>query len=192
MLGRDESVTRSAAIDEPTVGAITKMTTTTTTVQPVPPTVTVTTVTPNPRMMMPVTAALSWPSSDWIMKAVERIRAETRDKGIQAGGATGPDPYDYDDGGDDDDDDDDDIGGGGDEIEEIPIEPIAAAEPQTTPPPPPTPPRAAVGHMSRYQFRRIDGRPDDGRVNGTYVAVVESDRPPLGVVYNPVSKPLPR
>lgn len=137
-------------------------------------------------------SALSWPSSDWILETVEQIEAANRARGIRAGGATGVDPFDYDDGGDNDDDDNDgddkdDKASSGDEIEEI-EEPTTTA-PATVPPPPS--PRVASGHMSRYLFRRIDGRPGDGRVNGTYVAVVESNRPPRGIVYDPVSKKKP-
>lgn len=118
----------------------------------------------------------SWPSGDWILETVENINAAARARGIRAGGSAGPDPFDYDE--DEDDDDDDEI----EEIEAGGDDPLS-----TTAGPPPPPQRVAAGHMSRYQFRRMDGRPDDGRVNGTYVAVVESARPPRGVVYDPVS-----
>jgi len=169
MLGRDEmSGTPTAA----TSGAVK----TTTVAQPMS--------TPSPTSTPTSTSTStpssgSWPSGDWILETVENINAAARARGIRAGGSAGPDPFDYD---DDDDDDDAD-----DEIEEIEA---GGDDPLSTtagPPPPPPPQRVAAGHMSRYQFRRMDGRPDDGRVNGTYVAVVESARPPRGVVYDPVS-----
>lgn len=165
MLGRDEtgaSAAREPITDQRESAAITTTTATTTTTTASQPTAA-------------EQFAPSWPSSNWIMKLAEGMTAAAVARGVGAGGAAGPDPYDYDDGGDDDDYD-------GDEIEEI-EEPTTAAAAQW--PRPPT--RAVSGHMSRYQFRRIDGRPDDGRVNGTYVAVVESDRPPRDIVYDPVS-----
>ncbi|VVC30691.1 Hypothetical protein CINCED_3A010537 [Cinara cedri] len=126
----------------------------------------------------------SWPSGDWILEVVEKIRAtaKARRKGT---GSDAEDTYDYDedDGGDDEDD------YSNDEIEEIEEPAVAPTDasivPATAHSPPPQPPRLMAGHMSRYQFKRIDGRPDDGRVNGTYVAVVESDRPSRGVIYDP-------
>lgn len=196
MLGRAETSTSTvptAAAVDPTAdadAAVKTMTTSSTAARPWTPTTT-TTTTPTTIAVAdgdhrgrtqpppPTVSASPWPSSDWILETVEQIEAAARARGIRAGGAPGVDPFDYDDGGDDDDDADD-------EIEEI-EEPTTAA-PATVPPPPP---RIASGHMSRYLFRRIDGRPGDGRVNGTYVAVVESDRPPHGVVYDTVSPKQP-
>lgn len=217
MLGRAETSTLTvptASTVDPTVDAVVKTMTSTAArpwtpvatpvATPVPTTTTEETTRPTTTMTMtttttaadhdhrgrtrppsppPTGSASSWPSSDWILETMEQIEAVARARGIRAGGAPGVDPFDYDDGGDDDDDDD-----AGDEIEEI-EEPTTAA-PATVPPPPS--PRIASGHMSRYLFRRIDGRPGDGRVNGTYVAVVESDRPPRGVVYDTVSTKLLR
>lgn len=195
MLGRDE-----------TAGAQTTAAATAT-VRPVQPP---TTRRPAPTTMMPLTStatdrddrgrggpvtasASSWPSAEWISKTVETIRAAARAKEIGAGGvdggATVDDPYDYEDDDEDDDDDDDLVSNY--EIEEI--DAPTTVQPPPPPPPPPQPRAAAAGHMSRYLFKRIDGRPGDGRVNGTYVAVVESDHrhpppPPRGVVYDPVSE----
>jgi len=107
------------------------------------------------------------------MKTVRDINAAARARGIGAGG----EEYDGDDDGNDYDYDDQ----ADDEIEQI-------EEPTAAPPPPLRPLRPVAGHMSRYEFKRLDGRPDDGRVNGTYVAVIESDRPPRVVIYDPVSR----
>ncbi|XP_025419345.1 uncharacterized protein LOC112689733 [Sipha flava] len=186
MLGRDETSVQTTTAD-----AIT--TTTSTTMRPsptaVPVPVTTTTTDKDRGRGEPV--AKSWPSGEWILKAVENIRAAARAKemGVGDGGAEG-DPYDYDD--EDKDDDDDDVAANY-EIEEIDAPTTGQPQPPLSPSPPPPHPRvAAVGHMSRYQFRRIDGHPGDGRVNGTYVAVVESDRhPPRGIVYNPVRQKKP-
>lgn len=124
----------------------------------------------------PTTTSSSWPSGDWIFKMVQDIKAAAKARGIGAGG----EDYDGDDDGNDYDYDDQ----TDDEIEEIEA---PTAEP---PPQPPRPPllRTVSGHMSRYEFKRLDGRPNDGRVNGTYVAVIESDRPPRVVVYDTVSR----
>lgn len=132
----------------------------------------------------------SWPSGDWILKVIEKIRVAAKAR-RNGSGNDADDMFDYDedDGGDDDGGDDDDYSN--DEIEEIEgptVTPTdASIVPATAHPLPPQPPRLAAGHMSRYQFRRIDGGPEDGRVNGTYVAVVESDRPSRGTIYDPVS-----
>lgn len=192
MLGRDETGSSTVAAAA-SVGSTDRLKTTpTTTVRPTPiswPS----SATP-PRTTVVATAP--WPSGKWIMEMAEQIRAAAVARGVGAGGAAGADPYDYDDGGDSDDDDGDDgeieeidsgvgVGGGvggGDGDNGEPT--IVVAEP---PSPQQHPPRPVAGHMSRYQFKRIDGQPDDGRINGTYVAVVESGRPPRVVVYDPVS-----
>jgi len=188
MLGRDEAGTPTAASvaanDGNHVGAATVSTTSTST--------TVTQVTtPSPALAKttatvadlgnerqpppPLTTSSSWPSSDWIMKTVQDIKAAARARGIGAGG----EDYDGDDDGNDYDYDDQ----TDDEIEEI-------EAPTAEPPPQPSRPplRTVFGHMSRYEFKRLDGRPNDGRVNGTYVAVIESDRPPRVVIYDSVSR----
>lgn len=124
----------------------------------------------------PTATSSSWPSDDWILKMVQDIKAAARARGIGAGG----EDYDGDDDGNDYDYDDQ----TDDEIEEIEA-PTAEPPPQTSRPPLL---RTVSGHMSRYEFKRLDGRPNDGRVNGTYVAVIESDRPPRVVIYDPVSR----
>jgi len=196
MLGRDETGTQTAAAvaadDGNHVGAAAVSIASTPT--PVPP---VTTPSPSPPKITatvagvdngrgakhqppppppPTTSSSSWPSSDWIMKTVQDIKAAARARGIGAGG----EDYDGDDDGNDYDYDDQ----TDDEIEEI------EAPTATAPPQPSRPPllRTVSGHMSRYEFKRLDGRPNDGRVNGTYVAVIESDRPPRVVIYDPVSR----
>lgn len=114
------------------------------------------------------TPAPSWPSVDWIIETLEKLRASRtgEDEAYDEDAA-----YAY----DDDDDDDD-------EIEEIDDGSAVPSQQQQPPPPPPVP------HMSRYRFTRIDGgrADEDGRVNGTYVAVVENNRSPR-VLYEPVS-----
>lgn len=124
----------------------------------------------------------SWPSGDWILEAVEKIKAsaKARRKGSESDFGDTVD-YDEDDGGDDGDD------YGNDEIEEIEEPAFTPTDASIVPATAHPSPRLAAGHMSRYQFKRIDGRPDDGRVNGTYVAVVESDRPSRDVINDPVS-----
>ncbi|XP_060847917.1 uncharacterized protein LOC132927413 [Rhopalosiphum padi] len=205
MLGRDETGTPTAAAaaadDSNHVGAAAIQTASSTSTPTPPPATTPTPAPPKiaatiadvigygrglkhqPPPTPPTTSSPSWPSGDWIMKAVEDMKAAARARGIGAGG----EDYDGDDDGNDYDYDDD-------EIEQI-------EEPTAAPPPPPPPParpsrqpllRTVAGHMSRYEFKRLDGRPDDGRVNGTYVAVIESDRPPRVVIYDPARQKKPR
>ncbi|XP_022174379.1 uncharacterized protein LOC111036604 [Myzus persicae] len=128
----------------------------------------------------PTTTSSSWPSGDWILKTVQDIKAAARARGIGAGGE------DYD--GDDDANDYDYDDQTDDEIEEIEA-PTAAPAPQPSRPPLL---KTVSGHMSRYEFKRLDGRPNDGRVNGTYVAVIESDRPPRVVIYDPARQKKPK
>lgn len=169
MLRRDENGT-------PTMDTMTATPTTTRTVA------TVGLTSPKPS---PVTVASAWPSSDWILETLKNIKVAARTRGTAGGGVMDNNqgelgaPFDYSDDDEDDGDDED----AGDEIEVI-------EEPPTTLQPPLS--RAVAGHMSRYQFKRIDGHPADDCVNGTYVAVVESDRPPRGVIYDPVSKTINR
>lgn len=195
MLGRDETGTSTAtavANEGNHVGAAAVQITSTST--PPPPPVTTPSPPPQPKIAVtaeeagrgrgpthqplapPTTSTPSWPAADWIMKTVQDIKAAARARGIGAGG----EDYDGDDDGNDYDYDDQTDG----EIEQI-------EEPTATPPvPPPSRSpmlRTVAGHMSRYEFKRLDGRPDDGRVNGTYVAVIESERPPRVVIYDPVS-----
>eukprot|EP00102_Acyrthosiphon_pisum_P005007 XP_001949184.2 PREDICTED: uncharacterized protein LOC100160795 [Acyrthosiphon pisum] len=202
MLGRDETGTPTAATvaadDGNHVGAAAVSIASTST--PVPPVTTPSTAPPRitatvagvdnergakhqpppPPPPPPTTSSSSWPSGDWIMKTVQDIKAAARARGIGAGG----EDYDGDDDGNDYDYDDQ----TDDEIEEI------EAPTATAPPQPSRPPlvRTVPGHMSRYEFKRLDGRPDDGRVNGTYVAVIESDRPPRVVIYDPARQKKPR
>ncbi|XP_015364494.1 PREDICTED: syndecan-like [Diuraphis noxia] len=128
----------------------------------------------------PTTTKTLWPSSDWILKRVQDIKAAAKARGIGAGGE------DYD--GDDDSNDYDYNDQTDDEIEEIEA---PTAEPPLQPSRPPLL-RTVSGHMSRYEFKRLDGRPNDGRVNGTYVAVIESDRPPRVVIYDSARQKKPR
>ncbi|CAH1732194.1 unnamed protein product [Aphis gossypii] len=197
MLGRDESGTATASAAAAVVQSASVTSTPVPPPTPPPPPRPVTTPTPAapPKIIAatvavqmgyehqpppPTASSSSWPSGDWIMKAVQDIKAAARARGIGAGG----EDYDGDDDGNDYDYDDQ----TDDEIEQI-EEPTAAP-----PPPPPRQPllRTVTGHMSRYEFKRLDGRPDDGRVNGTYVAVIESDRPPRVVIYDPVRQKKPR
>lgn len=198
MLGRDETGTPTAATvvandrNHGGTAAVSIASTSTpvppvTTLSPTPPKILATVAgvdnksgaehqPPPPPPPPPTTSSSSWPSGDWIMKTVEDIRAAARARGIDAGG----EDYDGDDDGNDYDYDDQTDG----EIEEI------EAPTVTAPPQPSRPPlfRTVSGHMSRYEFKRLDGKPNDGHVNGTYVAVIESDRPPRVVIYDAVSR----
>ncbi|XP_050438633.1 uncharacterized protein LOC126844463 [Adelges cooleyi] len=84
-----------------------------------------------------------WPSGDWILEAAKQMRIPND-----------LDVYDYNEDGSDDENEDED-------------DPMT-----TTTSTAKTKYRTQRGHMFRYQFKRLDGHGGDGRINGTYVAVV--------------------
>ncbi|XP_050531081.1 uncharacterized protein LOC126899874 [Daktulosphaira vitifoliae] len=86
----------------------------------------------------------SWPSSTWILEAMKKMKK-----------ANEIDVYDYnDDNNDDENDTDEDEG-----FMTTTIYPTRKRY------------KTQTGHMSRYQFKRVNGYADNDRINGTYVAV---------------------